>query len=86
MVHTGWRLPVGHRGLRSGDPMIRIFGHYISRIFVGLGALEFVVLWLSLLAGYYIRIEARLEELVVPFSTISRFRNWRQWRGVTLPR
>ena len=51
--------------------MIRVFGHYISRIFIGLGAVEFAVLWLSLLAGYYIRIEARLEELVVPFSTIS---------------
>jgi hypothetical protein len=27
--------------------MIRVFGHYISRIFIGLGAVEFVVLWLS---------------------------------------
>jgi len=51
--------------------MIRVFGHYISRIFIGLGAVEFAVLWLSLLAGYYIRIEARLEELVVPFPIIS---------------
>jgi sugar transferase (PEP-CTERM system associated) len=51
--------------------MIRVFGHYISRIFIGLGAVEFLILWLSLLAGYYIRIEARLEDLVVPFATIS---------------
>jgi sugar transferase (PEP-CTERM system associated) len=51
--------------------MIRVFGHYISRIFIGLGAVEFVVLWLSLLAGYYIRIEARLEGLVVPFPTVT---------------
>ena len=51
--------------------MIRVFGHYISRIFIGLGAVEFVVLWLSLLAGYYIRIEARLEGLVVAFPTVT---------------
>ena len=57
--------------LADYSPMIRVFGHYISRIFIGLGAVEFAVLWLSLLAGYYIRIEARLEELVVPFPIIS---------------
>ena len=57
--------------LADYSPMIRVFGHYISRIFIGLGAVEFAVLWLSLLAGYYIRLEARLEELVVPFPIIS---------------
>jgi sugar transferase (PEP-CTERM system associated) len=51
--------------------MIRVFGHYISRIFVGLGAIEFVVLWLSLLAGYYIRIGTQLEQLVVSFPMVN---------------
>ena len=53
--------------------MIRVFGHYISRIFIGLAAVEFAVLWLSMLAGYYIRIEARLEGLIVPFPVVSSF-------------
>jgi len=51
--------------------MIRIFGHYVSRIFIGLGAVEIVVLWLSLIAGYYIRLEAQLEQLEAPFSLVS---------------
>src|SRR5512139_2393991 len=68
--HSAARAQSQERLVRKSS-MIRVFGHYISRIFIGLGAVEFAVLWLSLLAGYYIRIEARLEELVVPFSTIS---------------
>jgi len=57
--------------LARSPSMIRVFGHYISRIFIGLGAIEFCVLWLSLLAGYYIRLEARLEQFVAPFPTVS---------------
>ncbi len=70
MAHSAARARSQERLARKPS-MIRVFGHYISRIFIGLGAVEFVVLWLSLLAGYYIRIEARLEALLVPFGVIS---------------
>jgi len=51
--------------------MIRVFGHYISRIFIALGIVEFAVLWLSFLAGYYIRVEADLEQFAAPFPVVS---------------
>ena len=51
--------------------MIRVFGHYISRIFIGLGLVEFVVLWLSFLAGYYIRVQASFEQLSAPHAAVS---------------
>ena len=37
--------------------MIRIFGHYISKAFLLLGVLEFLVSFFSLVAGYFVRFE-----------------------------
>jgi sugar transferase (PEP-CTERM system associated) len=51
--------------------MIRVFGHYISRVFVILGIAELVVLGLSLAAAYYIRLGVRLEQMVAPHDTIA---------------
>ncbi len=42
--------------------MIKIFGHYVARVFLLLGAVEFLVLGLSLTASYYIRVGVRLEQ------------------------
>ena len=36
--------------------MIRLFGHYVSKTFLALGALEFLVSMFSLVAGYQLRI------------------------------
>ncbi len=46
--------------------MIRIFGHYVSRVFIGLGLAEFLVLAFSMLAGYYVRLSASLDPAVAP--------------------
>jgi sugar transferase (PEP-CTERM system associated) len=46
--------------------MIRIFGHYISRVFIGLGLAEFLVLAFSMLAGYYVRLSASLDPAAAP--------------------
>ncbi len=46
--------------------MIRIFGHYVSRVFIGLGLAEFMVLAFSLLAGYYVRLSASLDPATAP--------------------
>jgi len=35
--------------------MIRLFGHYVSKLYLLLGAVEFLVLFYSLLAGFYMR-------------------------------
>ena len=35
--------------------MIRLFGHYVSKLFLLLGALEIVVLYLCVCGGYYLR-------------------------------
>ncbi len=35
--------------------MIRIFGHYVSKLYLLLGVVEFLVVFYSLLAGYYMR-------------------------------
>jgi sugar transferase (PEP-CTERM system associated) len=35
--------------------MIRLFGHYVSKLYLLLGAVEFLVMFYSLLAGFYMR-------------------------------
>ena len=35
--------------------MIRLFGHYISKLYLLLGMVEFLVMFYSLLAGFYMR-------------------------------
>jgi len=35
--------------------MIRLFGHYVSKLYLLLGAVEFLVVFYSLLAGFYMR-------------------------------
>jgi sugar transferase (PEP-CTERM system associated) len=53
-----------------GDHVIRVFGHYISRVFLVLGLIELLVLGLSLAAAYHIRVQARLEQLAAAPDTI----------------
>ena len=38
--------------------MIRLFGHYVSKLYLLLGAVEFLVMFYSLLAGFYMRFAA----------------------------
>ena len=38
--------------------MIRLFGHYVSKLHLLLGVVEFLVMFYSLLAGYYMRFSA----------------------------
>ena len=35
--------------------MIRLFGHYVSKLYLLLGVAEFLVVFYSLLAGFYMR-------------------------------
>lgn len=39
--------------------MIRLFGHYVSKLYLLLGVIEFLVAFFSLLAGYYMRFSHR---------------------------
>ncbi len=39
--------------------MIRLFGHYVSKLYLLLGSVEFLVAFCSLLAGYYMRFSHR---------------------------
>ncbi len=39
--------------------MIRLFGHYVSKLYFLLGSVEFLVAFFSLLAGYYMRFSHR---------------------------
>jgi sugar transferase (PEP-CTERM system associated) len=39
--------------------MIRLFGHYVSKLYLLLGAMEFLVAFFSLLAGYHMRFSHR---------------------------
>ncbi len=39
--------------------MIRLFGHYVSKLYLLLGVIEFLVAFFSLLAGYYMRFAHR---------------------------
>ncbi len=44
--------------------MIRVFGHYVSKLYLLLGAIEFLVMFCSLMAGFYMRFslgESRLD-------------------------
>ncbi len=39
--------------------MIRLFGHYVSKLYLLLGVVEFLVVFYSMLAGFYIRFSAK---------------------------
>ena len=53
MVCQSWR-PRGLSGCYA-PMMIRLFGHYVSKLYLLLGVAEFLVLFYSLLAGFYMR-------------------------------
>ena len=44
--------------------MIRLFGHYVSKLYLLLGMVEFLVMFYSLLAGFYLRFAMGSLELV----------------------
>ncbi len=46
--------------------MIRIFGHYVAKLFLLLGVFEFVLFYLCLLGGYFLRVG--LEGNIIPYS------------------
>ena len=51
--------------------MIRIFGHYVSKLYLLLGAVEFLVMFYSLLAGFYMRFSMGDFSLVETPETLS---------------
>lgn len=51
--------------------MIRLFGHYVSKLYLLLGAVEFLVMFYSLLAGFYMRFSADEPGLVDTPETLS---------------
>lgn len=51
--------------------MIRLFGHYVSKLHLLLGVAEFLVMFYSLLAGYYMRFSAGRELLGDTPETLS---------------
>jgi len=51
--------------------MIRLFGHYVSKLYLLLGAIEFLVMFYSLLAGYYMRFTIDESGLVDTPETLS---------------
>ena len=51
--------------------MIRLFGHYVSKLYLLLGAVEFLVMFYSLLAGFYMRFSAGEPGLVDTPETLS---------------
>lgn len=51
--------------------MIRLFGHYVSKLYLLLGAIEFLVMFYSLLAGFYMRFSAGEPGLVDTPETLS---------------
>jgi sugar transferase (PEP-CTERM system associated) len=51
--------------------MIRLFGHYVSKLYLLLGAVEFLVMFYSLLAGYYMRFSIDESGLVDTPETLS---------------
>lgn len=40
--------------------MVRLFGHYVSKLFMALGVVEFLVMFYSLMAGFFMRFAAQL--------------------------
>ena len=48
--------------------MIRLFGHYVSKLYLLLGMVEFLVMFYSLLAGFYLRFAMGSLELVDTLS------------------
>ena len=51
--------------------MIRLFGHYVSKLYLLLGAVEFLVMFYSLLAGFYVRFAAAEPGLLDTPETLS---------------
>ena len=56
--------------------MIRLFGHYISKLYLLLGVVEFLVMFYSLLAGFYMRFslgELRFAETpeLLPYTALA---------------
>ena len=39
--------------------MFRLFGHYVSKLYLLLGVVEFLVMFYSMLAGFYMRVWVR---------------------------
>jgi sugar transferase (PEP-CTERM system associated) len=46
--------------------MIRLFGHYVSKLYLLLGVVEFFVIFYSLLAGYHIRFAMNNADIAAP--------------------
>lgn len=51
--------------------MIRLFGHYVSKLYLLLGVVEFLVMFYSLLAGFYMRFSLDQISLVETPETLS---------------
>ena len=51
--------------------MIRLFGHYVSKLYLLLGVVEFLVIFYSLLAGFYIRFSMYDLEFIESPETLS---------------
>jgi sugar transferase (PEP-CTERM system associated) len=51
--------------------MFRLFGHYVSKLYLLLGAVEFLVMFYSLLAGYYMRFSNGGSMTVDPPNTLT---------------
>ena len=51
--------------------MIRLFGHYVSKLYLLLGMVEFLVMFYSLLAGFYMRFAMGELKLVDTPETLS---------------
>lgn len=51
--------------------MIRLFGHYISKLYLVLGVVEFLVMFYSLLAGFYMRFSTGEMKVIETPETLS---------------
>ena len=51
--------------------MVRLFGHYVSKLYLLLGMVEFLVMFYSLLAGYYLRFAMSSSKLANIPETLS---------------
>ncbi len=51
--------------------MIRLFGHYVSKLYLLLGGVEFLVMFYSLLAGFYMRLPPEEMNLAAMPETLS---------------
>ena len=48
--------------------MIRLFGHYVSKLFLLLGIVEFLVMFYSMMAGFYMRFSTGSRVVEIPES------------------